>query len=360
MYVTLRNVNASVVQCEASAAIRALSPIAEPDYLDNFTLTGVGVGDTSAERWARTAFEGVAGRTGQVVWRGIVGLHLRSGPGRLAGWRIAGRGDGWVRLEARGWMLTAHVVFRVEGDRLSVATVIRYDRRIAALLWPPMAARHRGAVPRVLRAAYRATHTAGGGHLKLPTVAHTARPWRIHEIAPDFRVEDVWALPTPGGPGDLARLVAQFAAGEARPSGASRMLFAVRERLGALAGWDRPGSGVGGRVRSLRERLPADLRDGPRGPDHPRLPFRSVYLTDTEWAAEIANGTMHGVVHIGWVRDEDGGHRGQMAVLVKPNGLLGRAYMVAIAPFRYLVVYPALVRSIGRTWRLRAAGQAAG
>jgi len=154
-----------------------------------------------------------------------------------------------------------------------------------------------------------------------------------------------------GGPGDLSRLVAQFAAGGMKVSGASRALFAARERLGALAGWDRPGSGVGGRVRSLRERLPADLRDGPRGPDLPRLPFRSVYLTDTEWAAEIANGTMHGVVHIGWVRDADGGHRGQLAVLVKPNGLAGRAYMVAITPFRHLIVYPELVRAIGRTWR---------
>jgi hypothetical protein len=104
-------------------------------------------------------------------------------------------------------------------------------------------------------------------------------------------------------------------------------------------------------VRSLRERLPDDLRGAPRGPDPQGLPFRSVYLTDTEWAAEIANSTMHGVVHLGWVRGADGGHRGQLAVLVKPNGLAGRAYMAAITPFRHLIVYPALVRAIGRTWR---------
>jgi hypothetical protein len=196
-----------------------------------------------------------------------------------------------------------------------------------------------------------ACYVAGMERPRLPIAAHTAQPWRIHEIAPDFGVEDVWALPTPGGPGDLPRLVAQLAAGEGKPPGVSRALFAVRERLGALAGWDRPGTGVGARVRSLRDRLPADLRDGPRGPDLPRLPFRSVYLTDTEWAAEIANSTVHAVLHIGWVRDADGGHRGQMAVLVKPNGLLGRVYMAAITPFRHLIVYPALVRSIGRTWR---------
>ena len=37
--------------------------------------------------------------------------------------------------------------------------------------------------------------------MRLPNTAHTSRPWRIHEFARDFRLEDVWALPTPGGPG---------------------------------------------------------------------------------------------------------------------------------------------------------------
>ena len=36
---------------------------------------------------------------------------------------------------------------------------------------------------------------------------------------------------------------------------------------------------------------------------------------------------MHGVLHVGWVPDGEGGHRGQMAVLVKPNGRKGSVYM---------------------------------
>jgi hypothetical protein len=39
---------------------------------------------------------------------------------------------------------------------------------------------------------------------------------------------------------------------------------------------------------------------------------------------------------------------------VKPNGLLGTAYMAAIMPFRHLIVYPPLMREIGRNWRARA------
>jgi len=38
------------------------------------------------------------------------------------------------------------------------------------------------------------------------------------------------------------------------------------------------------------------------------------------------------------------------AARVKPRGLLGRAYMAAIEPFRYLVVYPALIREFERAW----------
>ncbi len=47
--------------------------------------------------------------------------------------------------------------------------------------------------------------------MRLPNTAHSSRPWRIHQIARGFRLEDVWALPTPGGPDDFPRLVHQIA-----------------------------------------------------------------------------------------------------------------------------------------------------
>jgi hypothetical protein len=39
-----------------------------------------------------------------------------------------------------------------------------------------------------------------------------------------------------------------------------------------------------------------------------------------------------------------------MAVLVKPNGRFGHAYMAAIRPFRHVLVYPPMLRQIGRQW----------
>jgi hypothetical protein len=194
--------------------------------------------------------------------------------------------------------------------------------------------------------------------VRLPNSAHTSRPWRIHEFTRDFRLEDVWALPTPGGPDDFPRLVQMMASSDPSQSssGAARTLFAIRWKVGELLGWDGPEASLGSRVPTLRDRLPVDLRDAPSGPDFQALPFTSLYLLDDEWAAEIANRTMHGVMHIGWVPDQTGGYRGQMAVYVKPNGLFGTAYMAAIRPFRHLIVYPQMMRETGRNWRARAGG----
>jgi hypothetical protein len=188
----------------------------------------------------------------------------------------------------------------------------------------------------------------------LPHAAHASRPWRIHEIVPDFRLEDVWALPTPGQADEFPILVEGFASADPAktPSRPARALWSLRWKLGDLLGLDDSGSGLGSRVPTLRERLPDDLRAAP-GPKFEALPFTSLYLTDDEFAAEIANRTMHGVLHLGWVPEEASGYRGQMAVYVKPNGLLGNAYMAVIKPFRRLIIYPQMLRAMERRWHER-------
>jgi Protein of unknown function (DUF2867) len=195
-----------------------------------------------------------------------------------------------------------------------------------------------------------------GSRMRLPNTAHTSRPWRIHQLTRDFRLEDVWALPTPGGSDDFPRLVQLIASGDQahRSSSAAHVLWVIRLKLGELLGWDRPDGGRGPHRPSLRDRLPADLRAGPSGPDHRALPFTSLYLTADEWAAEIVNRTVHGVMHLGWVPDGPGRYHGQLAVYAKPNGLLGTAYMAAITPFRHLIVYPSMTRQLARAWRAPA------
>jgi Protein of unknown function (DUF2867) len=193
------------------------------------------------------------------------------------------------------------------------------------------------------------------GSGSLDEAQHTSRSWRIHDIAKDFRLLDVWALPTPGGPDDfpqLVRLMATFDPAETSP--VVRSLFAIRWTIGRVLGLDRRETGLGTRVPSLHDRLPADLADTPS--DFDTHLFTPLYVTDDEFALEIANQTVHGVMHVGWVPDETGGYRGQMAVLVKPNGALGVAYLAAIAPFRHVAVYPLMMRDIGRAWRQSIAG----
>ena len=189
---------------------------------------------------------------------------------------------------------------------------------------------------------------------RLPVTEHTRMPWRIHQIANDFRVLDVWALPTPGGADDFPRLIALMWSYDAkRSSPLVHALFAARWALGRLFGLDKSDDGIGSRVTGLRERLPADLVDASL--DGVTIgQFTPLYVTDDEAALEIANRTVHGLMHLGWVSDGNDGYRGQMTVLVKPNGMLGAGYLSAIAPLRHLVVYPAMLRRIGQLWRTAA------
>jgi hypothetical protein len=191
---------------------------------------------------------------------------------------------------------------------------------------------------------------------RLAKSTYTEHPWRIHELTSGFRVEDVWAFRTPGaGPDDFPTMLAAMrtAGGFARQTWPVRFLFAVRWKLGALLGWDNPTAGVGARVASLRDRLPSDLRDAPRGQDDDNMPLKAIYELAMESARELANKTVHTVMHLSWAQGANGDHELRMAVLVKPNGWFGRLYMAAIAPFRYFIVYPALTRQWERAWRDR-------
>ena len=189
----------------------------------------------------------------------------------------------------------------------------------------------------------------------LPSDAHASQPWRIHELVPDFKLEDVWALPVGGQRADFRKLVEMIRTMDPSdsPSRLANTLWALRWRLGELFGWDGERQGLGTRVRSLRYRLPPDLRETANKPPITGGLLAPLYVTEREAAAELANRTMHGVAHFGWVADGEGGYRGQMAVYVKTNGRFGDAYMAAIKPFRHLIVYPPMMRHIERAWSER-------
>lgn len=197
--------------------------------------------------------------------------------------------------------------------------------------------------------------------MRLPDSAYHLHPWRIHEIAPDFQLEDVWALPATGSSTDFATLVSGICASDPSqsPIGVTRALWALRWTLGSLLDWDGAENGIGTRVPTLRERLPSDLLAAAR-PRFVALPLNPLYLTANEFAAEIADRTVHGVMHIGWVEDGGGQFHGQLAVLVKPNGTLGTTYLAAVRPFRHLIIYPTMMRQLERRWQARPGGSPTG
>ena len=207
--------------------------------------------------------------------------------------------------------------------------------------------------------------------MRLPNAAHQSRPWRIREIAPDFILEDVWALPVQGGAEDFQALLELLVASDPATleSLPTRMLWSLRDRLGALLDLGRVSAPAddardgaadklpipGTSETSLAERLPDDLRNSAADLTFGSLPFVPLYRTDVEFAAELSNQTVHGAMHLAWVDQGDGRYQGQMAVYVKPRGRVGKGYMALIKPFRYWIVYPALMRQTERLWNARVA-----
>jgi hypothetical protein len=195
--------------------------------------------------------------------------------------------------------------------------------------------------------------------MRLPQTEHTSRPWRIREIAHDFQLEDVWALPVHGGRDDFQSLLDMMLSldPESTASPPTRLLFRFRRQLGRWFGWDDAGDEppiLGTNEYSLTNRLPDDLRDTAFQVRFASLPFVPLYRTAREFAAEASNQTMHGVIHLAWLEQGEGRYQGQMAIYVKPRGLFGKGYMALIKPFRYFIVYPALMRQIARAWKARS------
>jgi hypothetical protein len=193
--------------------------------------------------------------------------------------------------------------------------------------------------------------------------ARESQTWLIDDIAPDFRLLDVWPLPVEGDREDFASFVEMMASVDpTKGSVISRALFWIRFRVGSWFGWDEsdktrriPGSAE----TTLSMRLPDALRarmekSGLRG-SQPGSRFRALYSIEDEYAAEISNDTVHGVLHFAWMDQGRGRYRAQMSVYVKPHGALGEIYLLLIQPFRHVVVYPAFLRQIGRAWDARSA-----
>jgi uncharacterized protein YndB with AHSA1/START domain len=184
-----------------------------------------------------------------------------------------------------------------------------------------------------------------------------ARPLRVHALLHDVPLEDAWAVPlTGGGAGrTIQDLRAVMVAGRAAAPAVVQVLFRLRGRIGALFGWDRRRPAW--HAESYADRLtPADRAQSLTAPGTPDGTFGLLYRFDDEQLSELRNATVHAFVSLS-IRPTPGGYLAYAGVFVRPVHRFTKLYMGAIAPFRRLVVYPAVIRKTQSAWIERYGGE---
>jgi hypothetical protein len=183
-----------------------------------------------------------------------------------------------------------------------------------------------------------------------------ARALRVHALLHDVPLEDAWAAPLSGGGAgrtiqDLRNVM--LAGRQAAPA-LVQGLFWLRSRIGVLLGWDQPRPAWS--AESYADRLsPADRAQSLVAPGTPDGDFRVLYRFEDEQLNELRNATVHAFMSLS-IRPTPGGYLVYMGVFVRPVHRFTRLYMRAIAPFRRLVVYPALIRTVQKAWAERYGG----
>ena len=184
-----------------------------------------------------------------------------------------------------------------------------------------------------------------------------ARPLRVHTLLHDVPLEDVWAIRLPGGGAGrtIQDLRTVFIAGiEAAPS-VVKGLFRLRWRIGAMLGWDRQRP-VWNAASYVDRLSPADRAQSMTAPGTPDGRFSLLYRFENEQLSELRNATVHAFMSLS-IGQTPGGYLAYLAVYVQPVHRFTTLYMRTIAPFRRLVVYPALIRKVQNAWAERYGGE---
>ncbi len=199
--------------------------------------------------------------------------------------------------------------------------------------------------------------------IKIDNKHHLNQSWLVHTLLSDFELEDVWRVPVVLKEDQSFELfLDSFLKSNdkvIKAGSLAGLLFKFRLFLGKIFKWDEkkkidhliPGS-IRERYAKSKNLSFQDLID-PGKED-----FIPVYKFENEFLSEIENKTVHAALHQGRVKYKKD-YTVQMAVYVKPKGIFGRLYMQVIKPFRYWIVYPALMKSAKVTWEKFLAKQSA-
>ena len=175
-------------------------------------------------------------------------------------------------------------------------------------------------------------------------------PLRVHDFLAGVPLHDVWVVDLPHTrSGITLNEFLKSASGRPRTlSPPTRALVKIRLFVGRLLGWDRePGAPAwetfatrmttDDRTKSL---TPAGTREG-----H----FRVVYRFENEQLLELINRTAHAAALSALVETSNS-YRYYFGVYVRNVSRFTPVYLALIDPFRKLIVYPSLLRSIHASW----------
>jgi len=185
-------------------------------------------------------------------------------------------------------------------------------------------------------------------------------PLRVHDFLAGVPLHDVWAI-------DLPRVRSGITLNEflratsplsCTLSPPVRGLLKVRFFLGDLLGWDREPAASdwetfesrltsADRSKSL---VPVGTREGL---------FRVVYRFENEQLQELINRTAHAAALSALVETPNS-YRFYFGVYVREVSRFTPIYMALIDPFRKLVVYPSILRTVREKWNKAFATPEAG
>ena len=180
---------------------------------------------------------------------------------------------------------------------------------------------------------------------------------RVHDFLAGVPLHDVWAvdLPRTRSGITLDELSRTASACLCTPPPIVRALLNIRLFVGRLLGWDREPAVTAWKTFTTRltsadrskSLAPAGTREGL---------FRIVYRFENEQLLELINRTAHAAVLSALVETANG-YRFYFGVYVLSVSRFTPIYMAAIGPFRKLVVYPSLLRTVRARWN-KALGKA--
>lgn len=186
--------------------------------------------------------------------------------------------------------------------------------------------------------------------MRLDPAEFRALDLRVNALLYDVPLEDAWVIPLSGG-GEgrtLQDLRVLMATGGKGSPAVVRALFGLRHYIGGLLGWDNRRPVWNG--ASYADRLTAaDRAQSLVAPGTPDGSFTVLYRFQDEQLGELRNATVLAFSSLS-IRPTPGGYMAYLGVFVQPVHRFTGLYMAAIAPFRRLIVYPALIRQLQKFW----------